>query len=203
MALFEKKPKKLTLDEILSGIDNLSEDEKEKVHAKMQDLYKAEDEREIDKIEEDKAETETEADKKGEEVNEESEEIGKDVDEVETDVENDEGETVKEKPETEEETELEETKEEADDAEEKIEGHLTEDVEKDKAMDALFARFNALEEEHAELSKKYDALYSMLEDREKNGKFGLTPETPEETDETSGNKSVYSAYAGKNAHKYY
>ena len=75
MALFEKKPKKLTLDEILSGIDNLSEDEKEKVHAKMQDLYKAEDEREIDKIEEDKAETETEADKKGEEVNEESEEI--------------------------------------------------------------------------------------------------------------------------------
>lgn len=196
MALFEKKPKKLTLDEILSGIDNLSADEKEKVHAKMQDLYKAEDEREIDKIEEDKAGTETEADEKGEEVNEESEEIGKDVDDLEEEIAEDEGETVEEEkePETEAEEIEEEAEEEADEAEEE---------EKGEAMDALVARFNALEEEHAELSKKYDALYSMLEDREKNGKFGLTPETPEETDETSGNKDVYSAYAGRNAHKYY
>lgn len=87
MALFKKG---LTLDEILKGIDGLSDEEKEKVHAKMQDLYKAEDEREIDKIEEDKAEdTETE-DEKAEEVKDESEEIGKDVDETEEEVESDE-----------------------------------------------------------------------------------------------------------------
>lgn len=88
MALFGKKS--LTLDEILKGIDGLSNEEKEKVHAKMQDLYKAEDEREIDKIEEDKAEDTETADEKAEEVKDESEEIGKDVDEVEEEVEDDE-----------------------------------------------------------------------------------------------------------------
>ena len=73
--------KKITLDDILKGIDNLSDEEKEKVRDKMADLYKAEDEREIDKVEREKAET----DEKGEEEDEESEEIGKDVDEVEDD----------------------------------------------------------------------------------------------------------------------
>lgn len=84
MSLFKKKP---TLDEILSGIDQLSDEEKEKVHAKMQDLYKAEDEREVDKIEEDKASDDETKDEKREEVAEESEEIGEDVDEVEEEVE--------------------------------------------------------------------------------------------------------------------
>ena len=88
MALFGKKS--LTLDEILKGIDGLSDADKEKVYAKMQDLYKAEDEREIDKIKEEKADTEEKADEKGEEVKEESEEIGKDVDEVEEEVKTDE-----------------------------------------------------------------------------------------------------------------
>ena len=62
--------KKITLDDILKGIDNLSDEEKEKVRDKMADLYKAEDEK---------------ADEKGEEEEAESEEIGKDVDEVEDD----------------------------------------------------------------------------------------------------------------------
>lgn len=84
MSLFKKKP---TLDEILSGIYQLSDEEKEKVHAKMQDLYKAEDEREIDKIEEDKTEDPEKKDEKHEEVEEESEEIGADVDEVDEEVE--------------------------------------------------------------------------------------------------------------------
>lgn len=82
--------KKLSLDEILRGIDNLSDDEKEKVADKMADLYKAEDEREIDKIEEEKANDGEKADEKAEEKAEESEEIGKDVDEVEEDVKEDE-----------------------------------------------------------------------------------------------------------------
>lgn len=124
MALFEKKPKKLTLDEILKGIDGLTAEEQEQVHEKMQDVYKAEDEREIDKIEEDKAETETEADEKGEEVNEESEEIGKDVDDVEEKIAEDKGETVEEEKEPETEAE-----EEAQEAEDKIDEHIQGDGE--------------------------------------------------------------------------
>lgn len=82
--------KKRTLDEILKDIANLSDEDKAKIKDKIEDLYKAEDEREVDKIEEDKAEnTETEAEKK-EEVKEESEEIGKDVDEAEDEAEADE-----------------------------------------------------------------------------------------------------------------
>lgn len=52
-----------------------------KAEALEQDIDKAEDEREIDKIEEEKAETPEVADEKKEELNEESEEIGKKVDE--------------------------------------------------------------------------------------------------------------------------
>lgn len=89
------KPKKsarkegttVTLEEILKGIDELPEEEKTKVKSKMDDLYKAEDEREIDKIEESKTDNPETADDKAEEVKEESKEIGKDVDEVKDEVE--------------------------------------------------------------------------------------------------------------------
>ncbi len=73
----------MTLDEILKGIDELPEEERAKVKDKMDDLYKAEDEREIDKIEEERTEDPRTKDEKEEEKNEESEEIAKDVDEVE------------------------------------------------------------------------------------------------------------------------
>ena len=52
---------------------------------KLEDIDKAEDEREIDKIEEDKADDVEKSDEKAEEVDEESEEIGKDVDELKED----------------------------------------------------------------------------------------------------------------------
>lgn len=84
-----KEDKKVTLDEILKGIDDLPDEEKAKIKAKMDDLYKAEDEREIDKIEEDKSEDSEKKDEKSEEVDEESKEIGKDVDEVEEEVHKD------------------------------------------------------------------------------------------------------------------
>ena len=87
---FKKESGKMAnLDEILKGIDKLSPEEQAKVKAKMEDLYKAEDEREIDKIEEDKAEDTEVKDEKSEEVKDESEEIGKDVDEVEDDFKED------------------------------------------------------------------------------------------------------------------
>ena len=57
----------------------------EEVQDKVEDIEKAEDEREIDKIEEEKADTTEKADEKAEEKNEESEEIGKEVDELKDD----------------------------------------------------------------------------------------------------------------------
>lgn len=104
--------KKRTLDEILKDIANLSDEDKAKIKDKMEDLYKAEDEREVDKIEEDKAENpETKSEKK-EEVEEESEEIGKDVDETEEEVEEDEEEESEPTEEPDEEEDTEETDEE-------------------------------------------------------------------------------------------
>lgn len=104
--------KKRTLDEILKDIANLSDEDKAKIKDKMDDLYKAEDEREVDKIEEDKAENpETKSEKK-EEVEEESEEIGKDVDETEDEAEEDEKEETEPTDEADEEEATEETDEE-------------------------------------------------------------------------------------------
>lgn len=104
--------KKRTLDEILKDIANLSDEDKAKIKDKMDDLYKAEDEREVDKIEEDKAENpETKSEKK-EEVEEESEEIGKDVDETEDEAEEDEEEESEPTEETDEEEDTDEPDEE-------------------------------------------------------------------------------------------
>ena len=59
--------------------------EPEQVEAKEEDIEKAEDEREIDKIEEEKAEDSDKKEEKEEEVKEESEEIGKEVDDLKED----------------------------------------------------------------------------------------------------------------------
>ena len=110
--------KKRTLDEILKDIANLSDEDKAKIKDKMEDLYKAEDEREVDKIEEDKAENpETKSEKK-EEVEEESEEIGKDVDETEDEAEEDEEEESEPTEETDEEEDTDEPDEENSEADE-------------------------------------------------------------------------------------
>lgn len=57
----------------------------EKIKDKTEDIDKAEDEREINKIERDKAETPEKRDEKAEEVREETHEIGKEVDELKGD----------------------------------------------------------------------------------------------------------------------
>lgn len=57
----------------------------EKIKDKTEDIDKAEDEREIDKIERDKAEPPEKRDEKAEEVREETHEIGKEVDELKGD----------------------------------------------------------------------------------------------------------------------
>lgn len=76
----------MTLEEILKAIDALPEEDKAKVKAKVQDLDKAEDEREIDKIEEEKSDVPEVEEDKAEDVKDESEEIGKDVDDLKEEV---------------------------------------------------------------------------------------------------------------------
>jgi hypothetical protein len=79
-------------EEVKKEAEPVKEDavEKEPVEEKVEDVDKAEDEREIDKIEEEKAESPEKADEKAEEVDEESKEIGEDVDELETEKSKDE-----------------------------------------------------------------------------------------------------------------
>lgn len=81
MALFGEK--KSPVDKLWEAFDKLPDEDKASFRAKLEDIDKAEDEREIDKIEEEKAEEPEKADEKKEEVREESEEIGKEVDEAE------------------------------------------------------------------------------------------------------------------------
>lgn len=75
--------KKSAFDRVMEMYDGLEDEDKAKVKEKITDVEKAEDEREIDKIEEEKAESPEKADEKREEVKEETEEIGKDMDEAE------------------------------------------------------------------------------------------------------------------------
>ena len=85
MALF-KSP----FDRVMEMYNKLSDEEKGKVREGIMDVEKAEDEREIDKIEETKADNAEEREEKAEEVKEESEEIGEKVDEVEKEEHHDE-----------------------------------------------------------------------------------------------------------------
>lgn len=147
MALFGKK--KITLDEILSSLEGLTDEERASLKDKLEDLYKAEDEREIDKIEAEKASDSETEEEKEEGVSEESEEIGKDVDELEEEAaeggnpeaeeaieEKDEG----EEPETETETEEKaETEEHNDD----ISALYAMVADLKKTVEALAARFDA------------------------------------------------------------
>nr|DAR50630.1 MAG TPA: hypothetical protein [Caudoviricetes sp.] len=140
--------KKRTLDEILKDIANLSDEDKAKIKDKMDDLYKAEDEREVDKIEEDKAENpETESEKK-EEVEEESEEIGKDVDETEGEVEEDEKEESEPTEETDEEEDTDETDEENSEVDEEPQEDTAESVP--EWAKGIFDRLDKIEAHFAE-----------------------------------------------------
>ena len=158
MALFGKK---LSLDDILKGIDELPAEDKEKVHAKMQDLYKAEDEREIDKIEEEKADNTEVKDEKGEEVKEETEEIGKDVDETKADVEEEQPEEKAEEIHEEEQEAKHEESAAKDDAHEQRLNKIEADIAEIKQMLANNAREpKEVSDEKAdrlsELAKKYE-----------------------------------------------
>ena len=166
MGLFNKK---LSLDDILKGIDDLTDEEKAKVKEKVEDLYKAEDEREIDKIEEEKADDAEVADEKGEEEKTETEEIGKDVDEVETEVADDETAAPTEEQADETATETEETEEV--DAPNEAETENYEEV-----VAALSARVSDLE---AKL-EEFTALKEQMEEytRKQADKFGYTGGLP-------------------------
>lgn len=146
MALFGKKS---PAEDIIKKFEALSDEDKEAVKKslfgeKAEDLEKAEDEREIDKIEEDKADDPEKADEKKEEVKEESEEIGKDVDEAKEDEKTEDVQAETEETETEEPTETVETTEgETEDNKADIEEYVK---KHDEVMDGFNARLSALEE---------------------------------------------------------
>ena len=177
MALFDKKGKKLSLDEILKGIEYLSDDEKAKVKAKMEDLYKAEDEREIDKIEEDKADDKDVAEDKAEDVKAESEEIGKDVDTVEKEVEehedHEEKETVEEEAEEHAEGEDVDAKVEVEPIEEFADGKAD---EQEDVGERLVARVAELEKFVEELAPLVELMKDYTEKQAK--KFGYEGKVP-------------------------
>lgn len=83
MALFDKKS---PAEKVIELYNKLSDEDKMVVKThfgeKATDLKKAEDERAIDKIEEEKADSEEVKEEKSEDLKEESEEIGKDVNEA-------------------------------------------------------------------------------------------------------------------------
>lgn len=80
MALFERKS---PYAKLVEDYHKLSPEDREKFHAEILDVKKAEDEREIDKVEAEKAESPEKEDAKREEVKEESKEIGKEINEAE------------------------------------------------------------------------------------------------------------------------
>lgn len=177
MALFDKRS---PAEKLLDAYNKLSEEDKKEFHShlqeKVEDVKKAEDEREIDKVEEEKADTKEVKDKKAEEVAEESEEIGKDVKEGET-----------------EETAEEEKEPEAEEDEGEIE-KAEEDVEKakDNKIDALVEEFNIYKE-------KVDKLFAKLDELEEpEQSAGLGKQRSVEEAESDEDLSAYE-YAMKNA----
>lgn len=214
MGIFNKAPKKLTLDEILKGIEALTEEEQKKVNEALNGNAKVENESETETntetvVEDNAPAPVTEQEQpEGEENPENTETDETETNETPEEPETPEavegegdGEPVDEYEANETEVNVEGDGEEAEETEETEE---TETVGNAETLDALYARFTALEEEHAKLAEKYDELYALLEEREKNANFGVAPEVPEnEDDNAKANKSVYTAYAGKNAHKYF
>lgn len=177
MALFDKRT---PAEKLLDAYNKLSEEDKKEFHShlkeKVEDVEKAEDEREIDKVEEEKADTKEVKDEKAEEVAEESEEIGKDVKEGET-----------------EETAEEEKEPEAEEDEGEIE-KAEEDVEKakDNKIDALVEEFNIYKE-------KVDKLFAKLDELEEpEQSAGLGKQRSVEEAESDEDLSAYE-YAMKNA----
>lgn len=176
MALFDKRS---PAEKLLDAYNKLSEEDKKEFHShlqeKVEDVKKAEDEREIDKVEEEKADTKEVKDEKAEEVAEESEEIGKDVKEGET----------------------EETAEEEKEPEKEDEGEIEkaeEDVEKakDNKIDALVEEFNIYKE-------KVDKLFAKLDELEEpEQSAGLGKQRSVEEAESDEDLSAYE-YAMKNA----
>lgn len=161
MALFKKKEEKSPFETIMEAYNSLSDEDKDKVRATLQDVEKAEDEREVDKIEEDKAENIEDKDEKSEEVNEESEEIGEKIDEVEDEEKADEGEK-----ETDEDEKSEDVEEEPKEDDKVDYGKISE------LIDGLTARMDSYDEKMAELETLKETLENY--NKEVEGRFGLT-----------------------------
>ena len=185
MGLFNKQ--KLSLEEILKAIADLSEEEKAQVKAKIEEPTEGE---------EIASETET-VDEQATEIAEETEEVGE----------------VNEEPVVEEEvveTEETEVQPEEQTGETTVEETVTEEAEVEKPLevqkqekeqdDAQTVKIQALEEQVALIQEKLEQLMSSLDNKD----FGLSPAVPEGGGEDHKRMSaVMQGYAGTDAKKYY
>lgn len=160
MALFGKSPYEKLKDLYAS----LKDEDKEKFKAELLDVDKAEDEREVDKIEEEKADNDEVKDEKKEEVEEESEEIGEKIDDAEE---------LGEKDETAEEAEPEEAP--------KDDKGVEEAVEEAEGEDGLVEE-KETEEKHEDILEGFEARLKALEEK----MLSLAEEKPTEDVGVSG-----------------
>ena len=197
MGLFNKK---LSLEDILSAIDNLSDDEKAQIKEKVSTPIVEE---EVEQVEETPSNEETvdEAVEETPEVPEELEEGTEETAPVEetapTEETNEGGEElapVDEQPEEPipEEPSVEET-EQVEQAPEVVK-------QEDELKEAQSAKIQALEEKVANLEERLEQVLSSLENQD----FGLNPAIPEGGGEDHNRLSaVMRGYAGGNAKKYF
>lgn len=185
MGLFNKK---LSLEDVLSAIESLSEEEKAQVKAKFDEP--AQNTELTESVEETSNETETTAG-----TEEEASEVAESMT----------GESEGEKSEsiaTEEqsaETATEETFAEEEQAAENTEDTREVQEQKEELDGAQSAKLEALEEKYALLEKKFEQVLSMLDNRD----FGLNPSLPEGGGEDHNRmNAVMRGYAGGNASRY-
>lgn len=203
MALFKKK---LSLDDILEGINNLSEDEKGKVMAMLgENPNPAEETPEVENVEEPASNDEP--------VNEPAEEVEEGPEEPSNE---ESGEVAEENSESEEATDtvteepvVSETEnlitEQAGEVENKPEEPVAEvapEVQKqnEEQDDAQNARMQAIEEKVAIIDEKLEQILASLDNKD----FGLNPDVPEGGGEDHNRMSaVMRSYAGGNANRYF
>ena len=198
MALFGKK--KLSLEEILDGISNLSDEDKGKVMEMLngetaEPTEPTEETSEVENIEETPSENKQE-NEPAEEVSEFGEMASDNVGEAEEGIEP----TESTGPMVEEPTNEPVSEEPTTEPTEVVEQSPEVKEQEQEQDDAQTARLQALEEQVASLTEKLEQALSMLDNKD----FGLNPSVPEGGGQDHSRMSaVMRGYAGENSNKYY
>lgn len=195
MSLFKKK---LSLEDILEGISNLTDEEKGKVKAMFEESQEEPESEEVENVEEESTDN-APVEEKVEEVDEGTETPTEEVAKGEVQEETIETPT-EEQPPVVEEPIVEETEVIEENTETPVE-EVSPEVQKqeEELDDAQTAKIQALEEKCAMLEEKLEQVLSSLENKD----FGLNPGVPEGGGEDHNRmNAVMRGYAGGNANRY-